>query len=229
MRDPDDLVIICDYTNVYSPSDDTYLILDYFKEKIDESYFDGLEHSKIDKILDLGTGTGIIALFFQSIKMLYPAFKPEIYASDILVESIACATQNERANKFEGQIKFIRSDLFGAFPLSLRRSFNIIVFNPPYLPSLKQVKEGVNKKNIDYSWDGGKKGFETLIRFLDEVKEYLSPKNKAFIYYISSSQTDLNELEKIIQEKGYIRETLKKIHIFFEDIILNRLEIPMNE
>ncbi len=229
MSDSNDLVINCDYNNVYPPSDDTYLILDYFKEKSDETYFDGLENSKIEKVLDVGTGTGIIALYFQFLKTKYPTFKPEIHASDILSEAIVCAKRNEKANNFEGQITFIHSDLFRSFHPSLKRTYNIIVFNPPYLPSSKQIKEGINKRNIDYSWDGGKKGFETLVRFLDSVKEFLNPKNKSYIYYISSSQTDLIELSNIVEKKGFAHEVVKKNHIFFEDIILNRLELAKSE
>ena len=58
-----DPIIQCDFENVYTPSDDSYLIIDYFKRKINQNYFDGIKLSEIKKILDLGTGTGIIAIF----------------------------------------------------------------------------------------------------------------------------------------------------------------------
>jgi hypothetical protein len=72
------------FNDVYSPSEDSYLIIDYFKENIDENYFDGFELAKIRNILDMGTGTGIIAIYLQLIKMIVPKFSPQIFASLII-------------------------------------------------------------------------------------------------------------------------------------------------
>ena len=54
--------------------------------------------------------------------------------------------------------------------------------------------------------------------------QFLNFKKKHYIYYITSSKTNLKELNKIIKNLGYISETVDKKHIFFEDIILNRLK-----
>ena len=98
-----DPIIQSDYENVYNPSDDSYLIIDYFKRKINRNYFDGIKLNKIKKILDVGTGTGIVAIFFQLIKMGNPNFNPEIYASDILEDSIKCVRLNEKRNKINNR------------------------------------------------------------------------------------------------------------------------------
>ncbi len=221
-------MISCDYDNVYSPSDDTYLLIDYFKQKIDEKYFDCINHNEIEYILDLGTGTGIIAIFLQLLKKQYSNFNPIIYASDILEEAIACAKENEEKNQINEEITFIRSDLFISFPESLKNSFNIIIFNPPYLPSSELINQSNNKKKIDYSWNGGLKGYEVLIRFLKHAKNYLSFKKPHIIYCITSSRTDLRELNKIISDLGYVNEIVEKRHIFFEDILLNKLSFKTN-
>ncbi|GAG82000.1 unnamed protein product, partial [marine sediment metagenome] len=60
-----DPIIFYTYKGVYPPSDDSYLIIDYFKKEVDENFFDGLPINSIKNTLDMGTGTGIIALFFQ--------------------------------------------------------------------------------------------------------------------------------------------------------------------
>ena len=65
-----DPLIACDFENVYYPSDDSFLLIDYFKEKISDNYFDGINVNEIEYILDLGTGTGIIAILFQFFKFL---------------------------------------------------------------------------------------------------------------------------------------------------------------
>jgi len=219
-----DPLIECDLKNVYYPSDDSYLLIDYFRKIINDDLFDGIKLEEIENILDMGTGTGIIAIFFQILKSLYPKFNPKIYASDILEESIICAKRNEILNKSKNKITYFQSDLFKSFPESLRSKFNIIVFNPPYLPSSPLIKEAINKKGFDHSWEGGYKGIEILIIFLKDLKRFLNYEKAHYVYYISSSRSDIDELEKRIIDVGYKNEKLEKIHVFFEDIILNRLQ-----
>lgn len=218
-----DPIINCDSESVYTPSDDTYLMLDYFKSHIDSSYFDGIKLSEIKKILDLGTGTGIIAIFFQLTKMENLNFNPEIHGSDILKEAINCAKLNEKVNNFNSEIKFLHSNLFKNFPNSLKHSFNIIVFNPPYLPSSQLIKEE-DKKDIDYSWNGGIKGYEVLINFLKSAISFLNLKKEHYIYCITSSRTNLNALNKKITKLGYKNEIVKQKHVFFEQLYLNRIK-----
>ncbi len=219
-----DPIINCDHKNVYTPSDDSFLLIDYFKRNIDENNFDGIPISKIENVLDLGTGTGIIAILFQLIKIQYLNFNPKIYASDILKEAIECAKINEGANSINKEIIFFQSDLFLSFQERLKHSFNIIVFNPPYLPSSQLINKNYNNKIIDYSWDGGLKGYETLINFLENAKLFLNLKKDHSIYCITSSRTDLLELNKKIKNLNYKNEIVEKRHIFFEDIFLNKLQ-----
>jgi HemK-related putative methylase len=224
----DDPLIECEFEEVYYPSDDSFMIIDYFRKKVNENYFDEIKLNEIKNILDMGTGTGIIAIFFQSIKTIYQEFKPRIFASDILEDSIICAKKNEIRNNVKGQITFLQSDLFKSFPKNLKSIFNVIVFNPPYLPSSEIIHNSIKKRKFNHSWDGGEKGYETLFRFLKDAKKFLNIESNHSIYYISSSRTNLNELNSKIKNLGYNNEILEKRHIFFEDLILNRLKCIEN-
>ena len=219
-----DPIISYTFKGVYPPSDDTYLILDYFKKNINENFFDGLPFSAIRKILDMGTGTGIIALFFQEIKKYLSKFTAKVYASDISDAAIRCATLNERTNNYKDNITFIKSNLFRKFLPNLKHSFDIIVFNPPYLPSISYKEKNIIRKRSDSNWDGGKRGFEVFLEFIHQVKDFLNSEQKYYIYYISSSSTDLSQLNDELETRGFQNRVLNKRHIFFEDIILNRLE-----
>ena len=221
IKDPE---IKCAYDNVYPPADDTYLIIDYFKKRLTNEYFDGLDMETIKNIVEIGTGTGIIAIFLQLLTKKYIKFKPKIYASDILQESIDCAKINQGLNNIDNQITLIKSNLFESFPKSLSHSFNIIIFNPPYLPSSELVEQNEEKKAIDRSWNGGTKGVEIFSRFLEDVKEFMHPKGCS-IYYISSSRVNLEELSDIIEKNGFSNMVINKKHVFFEDIILNKLNL----
>ena len=173
----------------------------------------------------MGTGVGYIALSFQIIKNIIPKFKPKIYASDILEEAIKISKHNEKLNNFENEIEFIISDLFKSFPVNLKQSFDVIIFNPPYLPSFNFKSESINSSKEDLSWDGGHYGYEIFVNFLDQAKDYLSLKKNSRIYYICSSRTDLKKLYTKIKSKGFKNKILEKRHIFLEDIFINRLEI----
>jgi len=209
--------LFCCDKEIYYPSDDTYLILDYFKQNINNENFDGIDIGKINKILDMGTGTGIIAIFLQKILDSYNHLA-EIYASDISDKAIKCAQLNVKLNKLNNKIKFIISDLFSSFPPYLEKSFNIIVFNPPYLPSISQ-----EIKNHDLIWNGGDNGIELFIEFIIQMKKFIESNQKYYIYYISSSLSSLESLNQVLIENRLENQILSKKHISFETIYLNRL------
>ena len=215
-----DPIIEYDFKNVYIPSDDSYLLIDYFKRNINQNKFDGIEIGKINNVLDLGTGTGIIAILFQIIKKKFHNFNPNIYASDISDDALNCARINEKLNGFNHEITFIKSSLFSSFPIYLKNLFDIIVFNPPYLPSSSLIDK---KSIIDYSWDGGQKGNEIILEFISKVKDFLNLNKKCYVYFITSSRTDLVGIYNFIEKLAFKNKILEKRHIFFEDIILNRL------
>jgi len=215
-----DPLIEYDFENVYRPSDDTYLIIDYLRYHVDTTYFDGLPLENVSHILDMGTGTGYVALFLLILKQKLEKFNPKVYASDILPEAIRLAKTNEALNKFSGQIKFLTSDLFTSFPPELKHQFDVIIFNPPYLPSSKQI---LTKRKIDFSWEGGEKGFEVFLSFLDQVRVFINPQRRSYLYYITSTRLDLETFYSLVQEKDFENTVLEKRHVFMEDILLNRI------
>jgi len=75
------------------------------------------------KILDLGTGSGCIAV---SIAQLFP--KAVVWAVDISDEALQLAGENARLNKVE--VKFLRSNLFSGLK---NKKFDLIISNPPYI------------------------------------------------------------------------------------------------
>jgi HemK-related putative methylase len=212
-----------DYEDVYFPSDDSYLIIDYFNETLKSDQLGEKPLSSAYNILDLGTGTGIIAIFLALMKKKNSKFKASIYASDILDHSIECAKHNAKLNSVQDKITFIRSDLFKDFNNDFSRSFDTIIFNPPYLPSINE-SEG-NTTNLDTCWDGGKDGCEILSRFFGQVKPYLNLEHHPLIYYLISTASNVKRLKQVLYSSGFTTIELRKIHFFFEDIILNKAEI----
>ena len=77
------------------------------------------------KILDLGTGSGCIAV---AIAKLFPS--AIVWATDISKEALRLAGENAYLNKVE--VKFLRSDIFSALG-NRKEQFDLIISNPPYV------------------------------------------------------------------------------------------------
>ena len=97
---------------VYQPAEDSYLLQEYVKE-----YAFG-------RVLDMGTGSGI-----QALTALKRTNVKEVVAVDIDEEAVRRLQQGIKEQRLR-KIKVIKSDLFDR----VEGHFNLIIFNPPYLP-----------------------------------------------------------------------------------------------
>lgn len=169
---------------IYQPSEDSYLLSDILKKEIPKL----LEKNPNLIFLEIGAGSGI---HLQTVLNL-GVKKQNIFSSDINIESV------QHCNLLG--FNCIKSDLFK----NINRNFDIIIFNPPYLPEDKYDKE----KDII----GGKNGSEVINRFLKQAKNYLKENGKIFL--ITSSLT------RNINFNGYEKKLLGKEKLFFEELYL---------
>jgi len=88
--------------------------------------------------------------------------------------------------------------------------FDTIIFNPPYLPEDVKLK--------DLTLDGGKKGYEILERFFNEVNNYLAERGICLILF--SSLTKKDKINEFIKKNLLEFKELEKKHIFFEDLYI---------
>jgi release factor glutamine methyltransferase len=82
------------------------------------------------RILDIGTGTGAIAL---ALAAHLP--QAEITAIDLSAEALEVARENAAAHGLEARVRFLQSDLLTGLPQKDQTAaFDAIVSNPPYIP-----------------------------------------------------------------------------------------------
>jgi release factor glutamine methyltransferase len=191
---------------VYFPSDDTDLLIEYLQNMPLE---DGAQ------ILEIGSGSGAVSLWLAS-KIHNRQMRCKIQCIDINPLAIATGKINAQLNSLDEFISFLEGDLFS--PLQSGMKFDIIIFNPPYLPQEPDIIIAGNQQPIDHAWNGGEKGLEILSRFLRDAIEFL--KFQGDLMFISSSLADQDELFKNLKKYNYSIKTTAKKHIFFEDIIL---------
>ena len=162
-----------------------------------------IDISPNDLVLDMGTGSGILAI--MSAKK-----GARVVAIDINGEATKCAKMNAKNHGVD--IEVICSDLFSC--LKEQRIFDLIIFNIPYL----NIKP---RDTFDLSICDYRK--EMLRRFLDESHKYLKDDGKILMTY--SSVSDINETERIFGEKGWHFEKILERDISeFESIVVYKLK-----
>ena len=183
-------IMVTDQT--YLPAEDTYLMADNM----------GIEGG--ETVLDMGTGCGVLAII--------AARKAEkVVAIDINPYAKACALVNVNLQNLEDKIDVRQGYLFNA--LKSEEKFDLIMFNPPYLP------EGIDLQNewLSKAWSGGPKGTEVTEAFLSGVRYHL--KKGGRLLFISSSLSCNDALLNLKQfELSGIVRSVKKLD--FETLYL---------
>jgi release factor glutamine methyltransferase len=128
---------------------------------------------KDKKLLELGTGSGFIAL--QAAKA-----GAVVTATDISHTAIENARIN--SNLMQQEIKIVQSDLFENLPVE---TYDYIIINPPYFK-----KEPV--KEADYAWYCGQNG-EYFVRLFSELTKFLH--KSSIVLMVLSEECDLEGIK----------------------------------
>ena len=169
---------------IYEPAEDSFLLKKHVKEYAQDKI-----------VLDLGTGSGILA---EEAKK----YAKKILAADINEEAIALV-------KSKG-IPAVASDLFS----NIKEHFDLILFNPPYLPAEEAEDEDTARITT-----GGKKGFEMLEKFLSEAAKHLNTNGK--ILLIASTLT--GDVEYLFRKYNYLHKKIDEENLFFEKLFVYEL------
>ena len=122
------------------------------------------------RILDLGTGSGAIA-----VALAKEIIGAEIVATDISREALEIARANARRHGVEDRISFLAGDLFAPVA-DMRGAFDLIVSNPPYIrrDDIPALPRDVRDFEPRIALDGGVDGLDFYRRIAGEAARYLS-------------------------------------------------------
>lgn len=151
-------------------------------------------------VLDVGTGTGIQAETASQLKNVR-----KVLAVDINNKAIQYCKKRCKTKK----IKFAVSDLFK----EVKGKFDTIIFNPPYLS-----QEG---RKRDVKTEGGRKGYETAVKFLNKAKKHL--KKSGIILLLFSSFTNKQKIDEVIEKNLFVCEELGRMNLFFETLYVYKI------
>lgn len=96
-----------------------------FAELIEGRFEPWLDPAKVQRILEIGTGSGCIAV---ALALAFP--EARVVASDISTDALAVAARNVRRHALEDRVQLLCADLFAG----IKGTFDLIVSNPPYVP-----------------------------------------------------------------------------------------------
>ena len=154
------------------------------------------------KILDLCTGSGIIAI---TLKKELSQFSIDVVASDISEEAIKVAKEN--AQSHDATTKFIQSDIFN----NIADKFDIIVSNPPYIDRKDEVTMQDNVLNYDphLALFAEEEGMYFYRKIIEQANDYLN-ENGVIFFEIGYDQKD--KIIKLADMNGYSAEVYKDIN-----------------
>ena len=154
------------------------------------------------KILDLCTGSGIIAI---TLKKELEQVSVDVIASDISEEAIEVAKEN--AQSHDATIKFVKSDIFN----NIDDKFDIIVSNPPYIDRKDEVtmKDNVLKYDPHLALFAEEEGMYFYRKIIEQANDYLN-ENGVMFFEIGYDQKD--KILKLADINGYYAEVYKDIN-----------------
>ena len=182
----------------------------------------GASQSSALRVLDFGTGTGCIAI---ALAVKCPSAK--VVATDVSPDALALAKENAARNNVTGQIQFLQGDGFVALanesergqlvrelgdantPTGCPRSFDLIISNPPYIPSAEIATLQPEVRDFDPrgALDGGADGLDFCRMLAVESKPFLKLGGKIMLEF---GDGHADAIRKIFEKEKWIVEAVRE-------------------
>jgi len=152
-----------------------------------------------DRVLDMGTGSGINAILAAS-------RSSQVVAVDINPHAVECASRNAKANGVGDRVQCRASDVFD----QVDGRFDMIIFDPPFrwYPPRDLLEASITDE-----------GYAAMTRFMVQVQDYLTEGGRVLVNFGTSG--DLDYLLYLIDSNGFAREVLSEVELVREDWTVN--------
>jgi release factor glutamine methyltransferase len=139
-----------------------------------------------DRVLDMGTGSGVNAVLAAS-------KGASVLAVDINPRAIETATANAHANGVADRMEVRHSDVFS----DVAETFDLIVFDPPF--RWFRPRDLLEAAMTD-------EGYQAMTRFVRQARSHLSPDGRMLIFFGTSG--DLGYVQKLLAEERFAAEVV---------------------
>jgi release factor glutamine methyltransferase len=159
-------------------------------------------NSQPSTALDFGTGSGCIAIALAA-----KCPNAKITAADISADTLALAKENAAKNNVAERIEFLQGNGFAA--LSSNSQFDLVISNPPYIPSAEIATLQPEVRDFDprAALDGGADGLDFYRRISADAKPFLKPAGKIMLEF-GDGQADA--IKRIFESEKWIVEAVQE-------------------
>ena len=146
-------------------------------------------------VLDMCTGSGAIAIAVAK-EAQKRGLNIKVTATDISADALELAKENAEAN--EADVLFVQSDLF----TRLRGRFDVIVSNPPYIPTadIETLQREVKDYEPRLALDGGVDGLDIYRRFSADAFKYI---NRDGLIFLEVGEGEAQAVAKMFRGSAY--------------------------
>jgi len=149
-----------------------------------------------DRVLDLGTGSGVNAILAAS-------RSTDVVAVDVNPDAVTCARHNAELNGVADRVTVLESDLFQ----HVEGRFDLVVFDPPF--RWFAPRDMFERSSAD-------ENYATLKGFFANVGDYLTDRGRILLFFGTSG--DLAYLTHLGDRAGFRREVLRSRELVKDDL-----------
>jgi ribosomal protein L3 glutamine methyltransferase len=143
----------------------------FIAELLDQGAFDPWLIAPPRRILDMCTGSGCLAILAARVWE-----QAQVDAADLSPDALAVAQINCAAHALDRRVRLIASDLWSAFAPQPAAGYDLVLCNPPYVPtSSMQALPAEYRHEPALALAGGADGMDLVRRLLREAPAHLAP------------------------------------------------------
>jgi release factor glutamine methyltransferase len=246
-----------DFQHVYEPSDDTYLLMDALRDEIRTGRWDAVDTDQSSSpheddatsvpslmvVLEVGCGSGVPSVVFRNEWNLRYGQGgggsmndatnhrtdrvPVSFATDVNPKALEVAQRTAEANLGSNAIEFVRCDLASPLLSRLGGQVDVLLFNPPYVPTPDDEVAGCG---IEAAWAGGRNGRRVVDRFLPQLARLLrkpTGNRSGAAYMITVDDNRPDQLAQLLKERhGLIQTPLLRRRAYNEHLTVQKITWP---
>jgi release factor glutamine methyltransferase len=200
-----------DYSRVYEPSDDTFLLCDALEQ--DRALLQ-LQGPLV--ALEIGSGSGCV-ITFLALLLRAGNVHTHCMATDINPDAAHMTQATAQDNGV--LVDVVQTSLVDGLLERLTGKVDVLLFNPPYVPT---PDDEVGKSGIEASWAGGEDGRVVIDKFLPLLPQLLSAQGKCYLVLVEDNKpkqiarflaTEYQLKAEIVIKRQACNEALQIMHI----------------
>lgn len=184
--------LVASHPEVYEPCDDSFALVDaLLADRINL-----LSHNP-SLCVEIGCGSGYVITSLGLI--LQQSIYSHFIATDINPHALTVTSQTLTAHGFvKGHVDLVQTDLLDGLEARLERKVDVLVVNPPYVPT---PEDEVGVEGIGSAWAGGVDGRSVIDRILVTADKVLA--DDGWMYLVTLTENKPGEICGIMKERGF--------------------------